>query len=114
MFTGFRLSLGHRLAGDRGRRDADRPPGVGGFLWQEYNSLIYEHIILCILTIGLVGFVLDRLMSRGGAPIHDRVTPRRSAATAVEESTDGVPELDGVCKGYGPPGNGPRCCATST
>jgi nitrate/nitrite transport system permease protein len=38
-------------------------PGVGGFLWQEYNSLIYEHIILCIVTIGLVGFALDRLMS---------------------------------------------------
>jgi nitrate/nitrite transport system permease protein len=38
-------------------------PGVGGFLWQEYNSLIYEHIILCILTIGVVGFALDRAMS---------------------------------------------------
>jgi nitrate/nitrite transport system permease protein len=38
-------------------------PGVGGFLWQEYNSDIPAHIILCILTIGLVGFVLDRLMS---------------------------------------------------
>ena len=37
-------------------------PGVGGFLWQEYNSLIYSHIVLSILTIGLVGFVLDRLM----------------------------------------------------
>jgi nitrate/nitrite transport system permease protein len=30
---------------------ADGSSGVGGFLWQEYNSLIYEHIILCILTI---------------------------------------------------------------
>ena len=38
-------------------------PGVGGFLWQEYNALIYEHIILSIIVIGLVGFVLDRLMS---------------------------------------------------
>jgi nitrate/nitrite transport system permease protein len=38
-------------------------PGVGGFLWQEYNSLIYEHLILCIITIGVVGFLLDRLMS---------------------------------------------------
>jgi nitrate/nitrite transport system permease protein len=35
---------------------------VGGFLWQEYNALIYEHIILSILVIGLVGFGLDRLM----------------------------------------------------
>jgi len=37
-------------------------PGIGGFLWQEYNSLIYAHILLCILTIGLVGFALDRVM----------------------------------------------------
>jgi nitrate/nitrite transport system permease protein len=32
-------------------------PGVGGFLWQEYNSLVYAHILLAILTIGIVGFV---------------------------------------------------------
>lgn len=37
-------------------------PGVGGFLWQEYNALNYPDY-LCILTIGVVGFVLDRLMS---------------------------------------------------
>ena len=38
-------------------------PGVGGFLWQQYNALSYSHIILCILTIGIVGFILDRMMS---------------------------------------------------
>jgi nitrate/nitrite transport system permease protein len=37
-------------------------PGIGGFLWQEYNSLIYSHILLCILAIGVVGFTLDKLM----------------------------------------------------
>jgi len=37
-------------------------PGVGGFLWQEYNSLIYAHILLAIITIGVIGFALDRLM----------------------------------------------------
>jgi nitrate/nitrite transport system permease protein len=51
------------VARDRRGRDADRHAGVGGFLWQEYNSLIYEHIILCIGTIGVVGFILDRMMS---------------------------------------------------
>lgn len=62
MFTGFRLSLGIAwlviVAGEM----LTGSPGVGGFLWQEYNSLIYEHLILCIVTIGLVGFILDRLM----------------------------------------------------
>ncbi|HUQ68823.1 MAG TPA: nitrate ABC transporter permease [Planctomycetaceae bacterium] len=63
MFTGFRLSLGIAWLVIVAAEMLTGVPGVGGFLWQEYNSLIYEHIILCILTIGFVGFVLDRLMS---------------------------------------------------
>ena len=63
MFTGFRLSLGIAWLVIVACEMLTGAPGVGGFLWQEYNSLIYEHIILCILTIGAVGFALDRLMS---------------------------------------------------
>ena len=63
MFTGFRLSLGIAWLVIVAAEMLTGVPGVGGFLWQEYNSLIFEHIILCILTIGVVGFVLDRLMS---------------------------------------------------
>lgn len=62
MFTGFRLSLGIAWLVIVAAEMLTGAPGVGGFLWQEYNSLIYEHIILCILTIGFVGFALDRLM----------------------------------------------------
>ncbi len=62
MFTGFRLSLGIAWLVIVACEMLIGSPGVGGFLWQEYNSLIYEHILLCILTIGAVGFVLDRLM----------------------------------------------------
>jgi len=63
MFTGYRLSLGIAWLVIVAVEMLTGSPGVGGFLWQEYNSLIYEHIILCILTIGFVGFILDRLMS---------------------------------------------------
>ena len=63
MFTGFRLSLGIAWLVIVAAEMLTGRPGVGGFLWQEYNSLVYEHIILSILTIGVVGFVLDRLMS---------------------------------------------------
>jgi nitrate/nitrite transport system permease protein len=63
MFTGFRLSLGIAWLVIVAAEMLTGAPGVGGFLWQEYNALIYEHIILCILTIGLVGFALDRAMS---------------------------------------------------
>ncbi|HEY3496673.1 MAG TPA: nitrate ABC transporter permease [Polyangiaceae bacterium] len=62
MFTGFRLSLGIAWLVIVAAEMLTGAPGVGGFLWQEYNALIYEHIILCILTIGLVGFALDRVM----------------------------------------------------
>ncbi|RLS51204.1 MAG: nitrate ABC transporter, permease protein [Planctomycetota bacterium] len=63
MFTGYRLSLGLAWLVIVAAEMLTGAPGVGGFLWQEYNSDIPAHIILCILTIGLVGFVLDRLMS---------------------------------------------------
>jgi len=63
MFTGFRLSLGIAWLVIVAAEMLTGAPGVGGFLWQEYNSLIYEHIILCIITSGHVGFGLDRLMS---------------------------------------------------
>jgi nitrate/nitrite transport system permease protein len=62
MFMGFRLSLGIAWLVIVAVEMLTGSPGVGGFLWQEYNSLIYEHIILCILTIGGVGFLLDRGM----------------------------------------------------
>ena len=63
MWTGFRLSLGIAWLVIVAAEMLTGAPGVGGFLWQEYNALIYEHILLCILTIGLVGYGLDRLMS---------------------------------------------------
>jgi nitrate/nitrite transport system permease protein len=62
MFTGFRLSLGIAWLVIVASEMLTGTPGIGGFLWQEYNSLIYAHILLAILTIGVVGFVLDRLM----------------------------------------------------
>jgi nitrate/nitrite transport system permease protein len=63
MFTGFRLSLGIAWLVIVAAEMLTGRPGVGGFLWQEYNSQVYSHIILCIITIGVVGFVLDRAMN---------------------------------------------------
>lgn len=63
MFTGFRLSLGIAWLVIVAVEMLTGRPGVGGFLWQEYNAGSYARIILCILTIGIIGLVLDRLMS---------------------------------------------------
>ena len=62
IFAGYRLSLGIAWLVIVASEMLTGTPGVGGFLWQEYNSLIYAHILLAILTIGVIGFVLDRLM----------------------------------------------------
>jgi nitrate/nitrite transport system permease protein len=62
MFTGYRLSLGIAWLVIVASEMLTGTPGVGGFLWQEYNSLIYAHILLCIITIRVVGFLLDRMM----------------------------------------------------
>lgn len=63
MFTGFRLSLGIAWLVIVAVEMLTGMPGIGNFLWQEYNANIQGHIILCIITIGLVGFALDKLMS---------------------------------------------------
>jgi nitrate/nitrite transport system permease protein len=70
MFTGYRLSLGIAWLVIVAAEMLTGRPGVGGFLWQEYNSLIYSHIILSIIVIGVVGFILDRLMTVVEANIH--------------------------------------------
>jgi nitrate/nitrite transport system permease protein len=62
IFTGWRLSLGIAWLVIVASEMLTGAPGIGGFLWQEYNSLVYSHILLSIITIGLIGFLLDRLM----------------------------------------------------
>jgi nitrate/nitrite transport system permease protein len=63
MFTGYRLSLGIAWLVIVAVEMLIGKPGIGGFLWQQYNASLYSHIILSILTIGVIGFVLDRAMS---------------------------------------------------
>jgi nitrate/nitrite transport system permease protein len=67
MFSGYRLSLGIAWLVIVASEMLTGTPGIGGFLWQEYNSLVYSHILLAIVTIGLVGFALDRLMGLAAA-----------------------------------------------
>ena len=69
MFTGYRLSLGIAWLVIVASEMLTGTAGVGGFLWQEYNSLIYAHILLAIITIGVIGFLLDRLMGLAEAKL---------------------------------------------
>lgn len=69
VFTGYRLSLGIAWLVIVASEMLTGTPGVGGFLWQEYNSLVYAHILLAIVTIGIVGFALDRVMGAAEAAL---------------------------------------------
>lgn len=63
MFTGFRLSLGIAWLVIVAVEMLTGREGIGAFLWhQGYNSLLYSPIIVSILMIGMVGFILDRIM----------------------------------------------------
>lgn len=63
MFTGFRLSLGIAWLVIVAAEMLTGRTGVGSFLWNEYNNANYGNIIFSILTIGIIGYILDRLMS---------------------------------------------------
>ena len=63
MFTGYRLSLGIAWLVIVAVEMLTGRIGIGNFLWNEYNNGLYTSIVLCIVTIGLVGFSLDRAMS---------------------------------------------------
>jgi len=63
MFTGFRLSLGIAWLVIVAAEMLSGVAGIGGFLNQEYQSLVAEHIILCIIVIGVIGYAMDRIMS---------------------------------------------------
>ena len=63
MFTGYRLSLGIARLVIVAVEMLTGRIGIGNFLWNEYNNGLYTSIILSIITIGLVGWGLDRLMS---------------------------------------------------
>jgi nitrate/nitrite transport system permease protein len=65
IFTGMRLSLGVGWMVLIAAEMLAQNPGLGKFVWDEFqngssNSL--SRIMVAVLTIGIIGFVLDRLM----------------------------------------------------
>lgn len=62
MFTGLRLGIGLAwlaiVAAEMLRGDT----GIGFFIWNAYNSGAISEVILALIYIGLVGFVLDKLV----------------------------------------------------
>jgi nitrate/nitrite transport system permease protein len=63
MFTGFRLSLGIAWLVIVAAEMLSGKTGIGFFVFDSYNAENYGAMLMSILVIGVVGFVLDRVMS---------------------------------------------------
>ncbi len=65
IFTGMRLSLGVGWMVLIAAEMLAQNPGLGKFVWDEFqngSSASLARIMVAVLTIGLIGFLLDRLM----------------------------------------------------
>jgi len=64
IFTGMRLSLGIAWLVIVAAEMLTGGIGIGFWIWDEYNNLNYENIIIGIILVGFVGFFLDLIMGR--------------------------------------------------
>ncbi len=65
IFTGLRLSLGVGWMVLIAAEMLAQNPGLGKFVWDEFqngSSSSLARIMVAVITIGLIGFLLDRLM----------------------------------------------------
>ncbi len=64
MLTGVKLSIGVAWLVIVAAEMLTGGVGIGFWLWDEWNNLVVEHIILAIFVIGIVGFLLEQLLTR--------------------------------------------------
>ena len=65
IFTGLRLSLGVGWMVLIAAEIMSQSPGLGQFVWEEYNNngpTSLARILAAVLVIGVIGFLLDRMM----------------------------------------------------
>ena len=64
IFTGMRLSLGIAWLVIVAAEMLTGGIGIGFWIWDEYNNLAYQNIIIGIILVGFVGFFLDLVMGK--------------------------------------------------
>ena len=62
MLTGVRLSIGVAWLVIVAAEMLTGGVGIGFWLWDEWNNLVVEHIIIAIFTIGIVGLLLEQML----------------------------------------------------
>jgi nitrate/nitrite transport system permease protein len=62
MLTGVKLSIGVAWLVIVAAEMLTGGVGIGFWLWDEWNNLVMEHIIIAIFTIGIVGLLLEQTL----------------------------------------------------
>lgn len=66
MFTGLRIGIGMSWIAIIAAETLIGGVGIGFFIWDGWNSSLLSEIIIALVYVGLVGFVLDRLIALAG------------------------------------------------
>ena len=93
MLTGVRLAIGVAWLVIVAAEMLTGGVGIGFWVWDEWNNLNVEHIIIAIFVVGIVGLLLEQLLLLLGAPLQLRVTrpTMTDAYTAVPRPHTQVP-----------------------
>jgi nitrate/nitrite transport system permease protein len=62
MLTGIRLSIGTAWLVIVAAEMLTGGVGIGFWVWDEWNNLKVEHIVIAIFVIGIVGLVLETML----------------------------------------------------
>jgi nitrate/nitrite transport system permease protein len=63
MFTGLRIGIGLSWLAIIAAEMLTGGVGIGFFIWDAWNSSLISDIIVALFYVGIVGFVLDRLVA---------------------------------------------------
>jgi nitrate/nitrite transport system permease protein len=66
MFTGLRIGIGMSWIAIIASETLIGGVGIGFFIWDAWNSSLLSEIIIALVYVGVVGFVLDRMIARLG------------------------------------------------
>ena len=69
MFTGLKIGIGLSWLAIIAAEMLIGGVGIGFFIWDAWNSSLISEIILALIYVGLVGFMLDRLIGFVGARV---------------------------------------------
>ena len=72
MFTGLRIGVGRSWLAIVAAEMLVGGVGIGFFIWDGWNSSLLSEIILALIYVGIIGFLLDRIISFIGRLIAGR------------------------------------------